>query len=328
MEFFSLTRIIQYYAKFVTLKFPRTIPSASSRLGVSESARVRVALPSEASAESERESKGRAFGAILIQWYNPACRHVTRLVSFVWSEKSNGRSLRPGKESDLLSNVLQAVQARDPIAVTASLLAIVVVLLSVTIHESMHAYTADYLGDRTPRYQGRLTFNPLAHLDPIWTLMIVIAGFGMGKPVQFNPLALRTDRRTGSALVALAGPMTNVVLGFIFGLVLRLLLTFVPFTETSLPLFRLTAQTLGLVVILNFGLAIFNMIPFPPLDGSKVLLALLPPDMAYSLENAYAQIGQYGLILVFVILILGRDVIGAVIFGPAQALFNLIVGTG
>jgi Zn-dependent protease len=228
----------------------------------------------------------------------------------------------------LLFSVIQAIQARDPVAVAAGLLAIAVVLLSVTTHESMHAFAADRLGDPTPRYQGRLTLNPLAHLDPIWTLMILVAGVGMGRPVQFNPLALRTDRRTGSAVVALAGPLTNIVLGVVFGLTLRLLLMLIPFTETSSVLYRLIVQTFGIIIVLNFGLAIFNMIPFPPLDGSKVLLALLPPDMAYRLENVYMQIGQYGLLLIFVILFLARDFISSLIFGPAQALFNLIVGTG
>lgn len=226
----------------------------------------------------------------------------------------------------MLPDFLSALQARNLLLALAILLAMVVVLLSISFHEAMHVYTADYLGDRTPRYQGRVTLNPLAHLDPIWTLLILVFGFGMGRPVQFNPLALRMDRRLGSALVALAGPMTNIVLGIAFGLCLRLMRLLIPFAESDSLIVQLVEQTLAFIVILNFALAIFNMIPFPPLDGSKVLLALLPPEMAYSLERFYLQMGQYGLILIFAILILAGGVIGSLIFGPAQALFNFIAG--
>lgn len=125
------------------------------------------------------------------------------------------------------------------------------IIIAIGIHEAAHCYMADYLGDPTPRSQGRLTLNPLAHLDPMGTLVILITGrFGWGKPSPFDPYNLKNPKRD-TALIAIAGPVSN--------LLLATLLSFIPFASIQ-PL-----------IILNVSLAIFNLIPIPPLDGSKLL---------------------------------------------------------
>ncbi len=226
----------------------------------------------------------------------------------------------------MLFQFLDAIRTRDLVTAVAVLLGFLTIVAAITFHEFAHAYTADRLGDPTPRYQRRLTLNPLAHLDPIGTLLIVIAGFGFGRPVQFNPALLRTDRRLGTMMVALAGPLTNIFLGVVFGLSLRLVLATVSSGETNSAALRVALETMAIFVELNFILAIFNMIPFPPLDGSKVLPALLPPEMAYSLERFYFQTQQYGFFVVLLIMSFAGRFIGPLISGPAQALFQLVVG--
>jgi Zn-dependent protease len=141
-----------------------------------------------------------------------------------------------------------------------------VLVIAISLHEFGHAYAADVQGDRTPRLAGRLTLNPLAHLDPIGSLAIVLAGFGWGKPVPFSPRALR-NQRAGPAIVALAGPAVNVVLAVISaGLLAR---------GNFGGLF---GDFLQVMLYLNIVLAIFNLIPIPPLDGSRLLTLLLPPS--------------------------------------------------
>jgi Zn-dependent protease len=149
---------------------------------------------------------------------------------------------------------------------------VVIFIVALTLHEFGHAYAADLQGDRTARLAGRLTLNPLKHLDPIGSLFIVLAGFGWGKPVPFNPHAL-SNKRFGSAYVALAGPGMNVVLALLGTGVIRALGDPEPFQGPS--------TTLGFFhffVYFNLLLVIFNMIPIPPLDGSRVLSAALPPS--------------------------------------------------
>jgi Zn-dependent protease len=225
-----------------------------------------------------------------------------------------------------LSSLLNAVRTQDWLSVVAVMLALGLLLLSIALHESAHAYTANYLGDNTPRYMGRLTLNPLAHLDPIGTLMIIVVGFGYGRPVPFNPLALRTERRIGMALVSIAGPLTNIGLGVGFGLLLRFLFAS-DLLDLSTPLGQLAQYTLQFVVLLNFALAFFNMIPFPPLDGSKVLLALLPADMAWNLERLYMQVQQFGLLPILILFWFAGSLITPIILTPSTLLFRLVVGS-
>ena len=141
-------------------------------------------------------------------------------------------------------------------------------LIAITIHEYAHAQTAEAMGDPTPRFMGRLTFNPLAHLDPIGALMLIVAGFGWAKPVGINPNNFR-NRREGILKVSFAGPAANLFLCFLAALIVALMTKFGVMTK-GVYSFLLWTQ------LYNVWFAFFNLIPIPPLDGSKVLDVLLP----------------------------------------------------
>jgi Zn-dependent protease len=151
---------------------------------------------------------------------------------------------------------------------------------AVTIHEFAHAATAVRLGDPTPKLQGRLTLNPLAHLDPLGTLMLLLVRFGWGRPVQFDPFNLENPRRD-AAIISLAGPASNLLLAGVLSIILRL--TNSPF----IPPF----------IVLNVVLAIFNLIPVHPLDGGKILVGLLPPLDAGKVDLFMQRYGIFILIL-------------------------------
>jgi Zn-dependent protease len=164
-------------------------------------------------------------------------------------------------------------------------------VVGITFHEFSHAFTADSLGDHRPRALGRVSLNPLAHLDPIGSLVFVIAGFGWGKPVPVNIYALRPGR-VGMAFVAAAGPLANVVVAVAAAILYRLL------APIGLPGFAL--DLVFYVVLYNLLLAAFNLIPIPPLDGYNVALAFLPPKWAFTVQR-YAQ---YGVILLLLLVFL------------------------
>ncbi len=172
---------------------------------------------------------------------------------------------------------------------------ILILVMSVVIHEVSHGYAAYMQGDPTAHYEGRLTLNPLKHIDPVGSILVPIvtsiAGFpfGWAKPVPFNPYNFK-NQRWGEIIVALAGPLSNVLIAAIFSLIIR-------FAEAAVsPTFIALALT---VIIVNLSLAIFNLIPIPPLDGSKVLFGLLP--MRFS--QIRWQLERYSLILVFIIIL-------------------------
>jgi Zn-dependent protease len=226
--------------------------------------------------------------------------------------------------------ILQVMSGQtSPVQALPVLLGLALALVAgIAFHEFSHAFTAYRLGDPTPLYQGRVTLNPSAHLDPMGMIFFVLAGFGWGKPVQFNPYHLRTNPRTGSGLVAFAGPLSNIILGTVVGLALRFMLpVFGAALFDSAPL-QVALGTIAVFVYFNFLLAIFNLVPLPPLDGSKILPALLPPDMAYGLESFYARAGPFALILLFALFWFAGGVIAPILYGPVQALFQLVVGTG
>jgi len=179
-------------------------------------------------------------------------------------------------------------------------------LLSITIHEFAHALAADKLGDPTPRHQGRVTLNPLAHLDPLGTLMILLTNFGWGRPVEFDPYNLKNPTRD-TALIALAGPVSNLVLALILSLILKV------------SVFPLEWMYMAgyLLIITNVSLAIFNLIPVYPLDGSKILSALLPPQTALEYEEFMHKYGF--IVLLFLIL----PLVGGV--SPASQLVSPII---
>jgi Zn-dependent protease len=175
----------------------------------------------------------------------------------------------------------------NPLGFVAFVIAIVI---AITVHEFSHAAVATLQGDRTPRSQGRLTLNPLAHLDPLGSIALILAGFGWGKPVQFSPFQLRS-RRIGAALVGLAGPASNFVLALLSALALRFAL------ESNPSDFALTL--LGRLVTLNVILAVFNLIPIPPLDGSRLLSIVLPQRR----QGIVYFLDQYGIFLLLALLL-------------------------
>ena len=151
------------------------------------------------------------------------------------------------------------------------------VIIAITFHEFAHAFAADKLGDDTPRRQGRLTLNPLSHIDPVGFLMLIFVHFGWGKPVEINPTNFNRKRSMTAqeAIVALAGPVMNILVAIILTVILFSVVTFAPafIISTAGSLIVLALQ---MAVAVNVGLGVFNLVPLPPLDGSKILIHFLP----------------------------------------------------
>lgn len=172
-------------------------------------------------------------------------------------------------------------------------------LIAIMLHEIAHGLVSYWLGDPTPKRQGRLSLNPAKHLDPIGTLCLIFFHVGWAKPVMVNPEYYK-NRKWGMALVALAGPVTNFILSFvsifIFGLIIKM-----TYTMPDLPIaLQILLNFFQYLAIINLGLGIFNLIPIPPLDGSKILGAFLS-DKAYDM---YMKIQQYGFLLLAGFLVL------------------------
>ena len=207
----------------------------------------------------------------------------------------------------LVSPVQRA--ADDPLGFVSFIIAIV---LGITVHEFMHAYAAHRLGDDTARMLGRLSLNPMAHLDPFGTLLLVLAGFGYGKPVPFNESRLRSS--VAVTLVALAGPLANLALAALCAIPLRF--------GSAGTLGVVYEGILGDIVVWNCILAVFNLLPIPPLDGANVVYGLLPPRQQYS----WRTFQQYGPFILLFVLLLAPSVINSIVFVPARALIRLLVG--
>lgn len=201
----------------------------------------------------------------------------------------------------------------DPITLVYVAVALVV---AATVHEYAHAYVADRLGDPTPRAQSRLTLNPLAHLDPIGSLLILIAGFGWAKPVQINAANFANWRRD-TMIVAAAGPLANITLLFLLGVPYKLGLLDVSLFGAA-PLSRLLLVTIRI----NAMLAVFNLLPIPPLDGSKILVGLLPPGQAVS----YARLQPYG-VLILLLLVFTKS-LSIFLVTPMRWLIAQATGSG
>lgn len=164
-----------------------------------------------------------------------------------------------------------------PGALLNLVLSIPAVLIAITFHEYAHALAADKLGDDTPRNQGRLTLNPLAHIDPYGIILMLTAGFGWGKPVEINSnnFTRKVTIRKGNAIVSIAGPCMNFILAIVFSIIYGLMLKFASsFILTTTG--NIIATMIEYTITMNVGLGVFNLIPLPPLDGSKVLFAFLP----------------------------------------------------
>jgi len=171
-----------------------------------------------------------------------------------------------------------------------------VILFSMTIHEAMHAYVGYWLGDNTAKLQGRLTLNPIKHIDPFMTIILPITLalvgapiFGGAKPVPFNPHNIKFGE-WGGALIAIAGPLTNFIIAFV---------SFGVWVMFGMPDKGVSGQIFIVLISVNLGFFIFNMIPIPPLDGSRVLYALAPEFIRRAME----YIERYGVVLVFIVVI-------------------------
>ncbi len=188
------------------------------------------------------------------------------------------------------------------------------ILIALTFHEYAHALVADRLGDSTPHYQGRLTLNPLPHIDWIGFLMLLIFRFGWAKPVQVNPYNFKnTGVKKGMMLVSLAGPAMNILLAFIGMFLLKILYAYT-FNNNIVLAIRLLEP----LVWINLILAVFNLIPVPPLDGSKILAGLLPDagaQMIYSLE-------RYGPL--FLLLLIFTGAIGKILLPLVNLMYGLL----
>lgn len=173
------------------------------------------------------------------------------------------------------------------------LMTLPILLLALSVHEYAHAWAAVKLGDRTPKWEGRLTLNPLAHLDPVGLLALVLTRrFGWAKPVRVNPMNL-ANREAGMVMVSLAGPGANVVLAILLSAIIKLIYGAYGFRQEAIA-FLVMALDQG--VWINLGLAVFNLIPIPPLDGSKILAAVLSGDAA----RIYYRLEQYSYIILLV----------------------------
>ncbi len=194
-------------------------------------------------------------------------------------------------------------------------------LVAFTIHELAHAVTADYLGDPTPRNMGRITLNPLKHLDPFGTIMLLVAGFGWAKPVIVNPLNMRGNPRRDMAIVAIAGPLSNIVMALLASIPVRIGLIDMTLQSTGGTLPSLSFLVSEFIWI-NLILAFFNLIPIPPLDGSKILFAILPVEWVYRLR----PLEQYGFLLLMGVVFLVPSVMNVLVMLPAATTMRFLVG--
>ena len=200
--------------------------------------------------------------------------------------------------------------ANDPAAFVGFIVAIV---LGITVHEFMHAYVAHRLGDDTGRLLGRMSLNPMAHLDLFGSVLLVLAGFGYGKPVPVNESRLRGGR-TSWAAVALAGPAANLAIAALCAIPVR----FGGADILGGDYFTILES----IVFYNCVLGLFNLVPIPPLDGSRVVYALLPPRQAYS----WRTFEGYGPLLLMGLFFFGFAILRAVVFVPASNIARLLLG--
>lgn len=205
---------------------------------------------------------------------------------------------------------------QDPLVIIAVAVALVV---GITFHEFSHAFTAEQLGDHRVRALGRVSLNPARHIDPLGAVFFALVGFGWGRPVPVNVYALRPGR-VGMAFVAAAGPLANVVVALLFAAVFRVL----DIVDLRLAV---VSQVIEYIVLLNFALALFNLLPIPPLDGYNAALGLLPPRYAYTLQ----RYEQYGFLLLLGLILLSYGPVSGPIdwiFAAARFSTGVVTGLG
>jgi len=197
-----------------------------------------------------------------------------------------------------------------------------VIIGAITIHEFSHAFTAYLMGDMTAKRLGRVTLNPIAHMDPLGTIMMIVTlmggvGIGWGKPVPVNPYNLRGNPKTSMAIVSFAGPASNLLTAIFLAALLNL---------GMIPPATFAIRGVLLAINISVVLAVFNLIPLPPLDGFSVLLGLLPDRHAYSLS----RLGNYGpgvlLALIFGGYMLHINFLGMILGPPVDGILNLLIG--
>jgi len=206
-------------------------------------------------------------------------------------------------------------------------LSFVVLILSIIAHEVAHGYAADSLGDPTPRLAGRLTLNPLPHIDPMGSVIIpallMFTGspilFGWAKPVPYNPYNLK-NQRFGETLVAIAGSATNISLAAIFGLIVRY--------GSTLGLDSTALSFAATIAFVNLFLGLFNLIPFPPLDGFTALRSALPWHLASGLNRFEQSIRTMGVLSLILFLIIFSSILSGPFFNLVVWIFGLITGSG
>jgi len=200
----------------------------------------------------------------------------------------------------------------DPLNILVRVVGFVV---AISVHEFFHAFTAWRLGDSTAKRAGRLTLNPLRHLDPFGALLLIVAGFGWGKPVPVDPRNLRFGR-AGMAMVSAAGPVSNLLTALATALAIR------GATSSGYEISPLLAQFLFLLIVLNVSLCVFNLIPIPPLDGFGVAVGVLP----WALARPLSQLQKYGpgilLLLVFSGSVIRIDLLRIILGPPTRALLG------
>ena len=208
-------------------------------------------------------------------------------------------------------------QAMDFSSLTDAVLRVAAVFLCLTVHETCHGLAALALGDPTAKSMHRLSLNPLRHIDWFGLALMFVAGFGWAKPVPVNPNYFRKPKQ-GMAITALAGPISNILLAILFLGISRVIYLYAPYSDGMNTLFNWCLYT---VAPMSVGMGIFNLIPIPPLDGSKVVAVLLPDD-AYGKLMRYER---YGLLLLLALtwLGLGGNLLGNVIYRVYEALFNI-----
>jgi Zn-dependent protease len=201
---------------------------------------------------------------------------------------------------------------------------IITLVIAFTVHEFSHAWTATMFGDPTPKNNGRLTLNPLSHLDLFGSLLLLVAGFGWAKPVPVNPYILRRRSRSAYMWVSVAGPLSNLALAILASIPVRfgLIQYQIPTSNIIPTAYQFTIQ----FIIINLALMLFNLIPLAPLDGEKVLEFFLP----YNLQASWEKIKQYGpiilLVLVFVLPMVGFDFFSMVLTPALSGLLRILVG--
>lgn len=212
-------------------------------------------------------------------------------------------------------------------ALLALLLTIPGLLIAISFHEFAHAFAADKLGDDTPRRQGRLTLNPMAHLDPVGCFLLLFAGFGWGKPVMVNPnnYTRKTTMEKGDALVSIAGPLMNFFLAIVFTIILCVTLIYTHteiniigsamYINASTEITQIIIQTIFYIISINIGLGVFNLLPLPPLDGSKVIRPLLP-------YNVKAWFAKNEMLFYVIFLVLWMTGIAGMIISPIISTLN------